>query len=85
VAAAAQQASTAPSLPDLGRLGIQLTTDASLAIVVLLVATTPSVYKPWGAIRDARATGVWIAIGALGALVLTVVIVHLAGGGRGHH
>jgi hypothetical protein len=29
-------------------LGVQLTADASLAIVVLLAATALSVYKPWG-------------------------------------
>jgi hypothetical protein len=40
--------------PELGRLGIQLVADASLAIVVLLAATTLSVYKPWGLTRYGR-------------------------------
>jgi hypothetical protein len=40
---------TAPGiLPDVGSLGTQLVGDAALAILLLLVATTLSVYKPWG-------------------------------------
>lgn len=35
-------------LPEVGSLGTQLVGDAALAVVVLLVATTLSVYKPWG-------------------------------------
>lgn len=36
------------TLPRLGRLGTQLVVDAGLAIVVLLICTTLSMYKPWG-------------------------------------
>ena len=48
---------TAPSQPmekttfsraDLGGLRIQMVADAGAALLVLLVATTLSVYKPWG-------------------------------------
>jgi hypothetical protein len=35
--------------PDLGRLQIQLIADAGAALLVLLLTTTISVYKPWGA------------------------------------
>lgn len=40
------------SLPDVGPLATQLVFDAGLAIVVLLVTTTLSVFKPWGRIRE---------------------------------
>ena len=36
------------SLPDVGRLGTQLIFDAGLAVIVLLIATVLSIYKPWG-------------------------------------
>ena len=50
VAGAARRVSgtAAGTLPEVGRLGTQLVADASLALVVLLVTTTLSVYKPWG-------------------------------------
>jgi hypothetical protein len=41
-------AETTLSSTDLGRLRIQLVADAGAALLVLLVATTLSVYKPWG-------------------------------------
>ncbi|HKB91517.1 MAG TPA: hypothetical protein VKC60_13450, partial [Opitutaceae bacterium] len=42
------------TLPSAGRLGLQLVVDASLAILVLLVVTTLSVFKPWGRIDYQR-------------------------------
>jgi hypothetical protein len=56
VADAARRASeTAPgTLPDVGRLGTQLVGDAGLAVLVLLVITTLSVFKPWGRTRYGR-------------------------------
>lgn len=50
VAAAARRVSEteASALPDVGRLGSQLVVDAGLAVLVLLVTTILSVYKPWG-------------------------------------
>jgi hypothetical protein len=38
----------AGTLPDVGHLGHQLVGDATLAVVVLLVNTVLSIYKPWG-------------------------------------
>jgi hypothetical protein len=56
VAGAARRAASAPvgAMPDVGSLGAQLVVDAALAIVVLLVATTLSIYKPWGKTRIGR-------------------------------
>lgn len=50
VASAAQLASaTAPGArPEVGGLGTQLVADAALGLLVLLVNTTLSVFKPWG-------------------------------------
>jgi hypothetical protein len=50
VAGAARRAvAAAPgTLPDVGRLGTQLIVDSGLALLVLVVITTLSVYKPWG-------------------------------------
>ncbi len=50
VAAAARRVSgaAAGTLPEVGRLGTQLVGDAGLAVLVLLVTTILSVYKPWG-------------------------------------
>jgi hypothetical protein len=50
VAVAARRASGAVvgTLPAVGPLGTQLVADAGLAVLVLLVATALSVYKPWG-------------------------------------
>ncbi|HEX2722166.1 MAG TPA: hypothetical protein VHM24_04565 [Gemmatimonadaceae bacterium] len=41
----------APDLPHLGQLGIQLIVDSALAVLVLLITSTLSVYKPWGRTR----------------------------------
>jgi hypothetical protein len=56
VAAAAARVSVANAntLPEVGKLGTQLVFDASAAVVVLLVTTILSVYKPWGQIGDSR-------------------------------
>jgi hypothetical protein len=53
VAGAARRVSGTASgtLPEVGRLGTQLVADASLAVLVLLVTTTLSIYKPWGRTR----------------------------------
>lgn len=50
VAGAASRVSAAPigTLPEVGSLGTQLVGDAGVAILVLLVTATLSVYKPWG-------------------------------------
>lgn len=53
VAGAARRVSEAApgTFPDVGRLGTQLVSDAGLALLVLLVATILSVFKPWGRTR----------------------------------
>jgi len=53
VAGAARRVSeTAPgTLPEVGHLGTQLVTDAGLGLLVLLMITTLSVFKPWGRTR----------------------------------
>lgn len=50
VAGAARRASAAApgTFPDVGGLGVQLVGDAGVALFVLLVITTLSVFKPWG-------------------------------------
>lgn len=50
VAGAARRVSgfAAGALPEVGRLGAQLVGDAGFAVLVLLMTTTLSVYKPWG-------------------------------------
>ena len=53
VATAARRVSGAApgTLPEVGRLGTQLVGDAGFALLVLLVITTLSVFKPWGRTR----------------------------------
>jgi hypothetical protein len=50
VAGAAKRvsATAAGTLPEVGHLGTQLVGDATLAVVVLLLNTLLSIYKPWG-------------------------------------
>ncbi len=48
-AAAKRVSEIAPeTLPELGRLGIQLVADAGIALLVLIFITILSVFKPWG-------------------------------------
>jgi hypothetical protein len=56
VASAARRVSRAAAgaWPEVGWLGTQLVGDAGLAVLVLLVITAMSVYKPWGKIRYGR-------------------------------
>ena len=53
VAGAAKRVMATPPgiLPEVGRLGPQLAGDAALGLLVLLVITTLSVFKPWGKTR----------------------------------
>ena len=103
VAAAAKRALALPAeaLTDagFGALQTQLVIDAILAIVVLLVTTTLSIYKPWGlsaygrrrqegAASPAEAgpsfSGLKIALIVCLAFAV-LVAVHLLKGGLGHH
>ena len=56
VAGAARRAMGTPPgvLPEVGRLGPQLVGDAALGLLVLLLITTLSVFKPWGMTRYGR-------------------------------
>lgn len=99
VAAAASVSALSPA--DLRPLRIQLVGDAGAAFVVLLVATSLSVYKPWGITaygrRQLRGVGDerrpnthtprWVYVAGLIAVlfVLFVVVMHLTGRGLGGH
>ncbi len=102
VAAAARRVSLAAAgtSPQVGRLGIQLVGDAGFALLVLLVTTTLSVYKPWGETGFGRwkqqqtpsettagglPIGVKIILASIGAIVVAMIVLHLAGGGLGAH
>lgn len=81
-------------------LRIQIITQAGAAILVLLAATTISVYKPWGKIQlglsnanktisiqkgsSKKSLGFYIII-ALVSLVIIFMTMHLLGGGMGNH
>jgi hypothetical protein len=88
-------AATTLSSADFRPLRLQLIADAGLALLVLLAATTLSVYKPWGLTPYAQRTfrrrsnsdtpwGRYVLLGIL-AVVILVALVHLAGGGLGGH
>jgi hypothetical protein len=97
VAGAARRASQgAPgTLPEVGRLRTQLVGDAGLALLVLLVITTLSVFKPWGKTRYGRrllqparlplSLGLKVALAIVGVIVVAVVVLHLTGHGLGNH
>jgi hypothetical protein len=86
---------------DLHQVRIQLIADAGAALIALLIATTLSVYKPWGLTSYGRridvvaaqsqrswtASAVWRALWILGLIMAIVlfVILHLASGEFGHH
>lgn len=86
------------SVADLRSLRVQLIADAGAALMALVVATTLSVYKPWGLTiygrdgtlieteRDLNASRVWTALwfaGLVGALTL-FALMHLFGGMHYH-
>jgi hypothetical protein len=80
---------------DLRQVRVQLVADAVLALLALIVATTLSVYKPWGMTPYGKrgqqewiaATPLWVKVSGLIALafVLLVAILHLTGHGLGGH
>ena len=89
------------SSADLRQLRIQLVADAGAAVFALLVATTLSVYKPWGltsyglrtesaGVRSDRvlaASTFWSRLWLVGVIVgvALFIILHLMAGGMGHH
>ncbi len=99
VAGAARRASAAPpgTRPDVGQLGIQLVGDAALAVVLLLAITALGVYKPWGRTpyglrlpdlphnEASMPSGLKVFLVIIGLIMALFLVVHLAGGGLGHH
>jgi hypothetical protein len=90
-AARCVSATAVGNLPEVGPLAVQLVADSGLAILVLLVATTLSVYKPWGPIfygwhqaQTARLPqGLMFLAAGLGVIVLIFGLLHHVG--SGHH
>ena len=91
-------AAAAGTMPSVGRLGTELVTKAGLAIVVLIVITTISIYKPWGLTSYGRrkkfpqlpnketSMGLKVSIAVIGLLVVVAIIAkHLTDHGLGHH
>ncbi len=84
----------AGNLPDAGHAGMQLAWDAGLAILVLILITTLSIYKPWGLTSYGRRRlpprpdvetplGLKIFLAAVGVIVLVGFVVSHHGG-HGH-
>ncbi|HSC40407.1 MAG TPA: hypothetical protein VLD19_21130 [Chitinophagaceae bacterium] len=91
------------TLPDieLRNLRIQLVFDAAAALLVLLVLTTISVYKPWGrttyGLRKERERGVvrkpttgkpwglYVLLGLIGLVMVLFIVLHLTGHGLHGH
>ena len=83
---------------ELRKLRIQLITDAGAALLVLLVITSISVFKPWGRtsfsfgkqpINITKGTGnkpwrLYIIYGFIGLIILLFIIFHLYTGGIKH-
>lgn len=76
--------------------GVQLVVDASLAVVLLVVATILSVFKPWGLTRHGQrvrdetkpaaglSTSAKVSLAAVFLLIATIAILHLTGRGLHH-
>ena len=98
---AAVAAETVLSSTDLRQLRIQLVADAGAALVAILVATTLSIYKPWGTTNygrrddarirtlDVTATSTriwkWLWLAAFLAAATLFAVLHLTGGGLHGH
>lgn len=97
VAAAAAERTL--SSGDLRQIRIQLVADAGAALMALLVATTLSVYKPWGmtaygrradrtmapkAESTASVLWRWLWLGALIVVAALFAFLHFTGGARAH-
>jgi len=85
VAEAARLVSVEPAVSGgcVGALGVQLVVDASLAVVVLVVATVLSILKPGGKVMWRRpSVRVWILV--IVVFLSLVVLHHLVGGGMRH-
>lgn len=82
------------TLNEFSSLRIRLIADAGAAMLVLLVTTTISVYKPWGLTKfgfsipkfqptTKKPLGVYLLIGLIAVLILFVVL-HIMNGGMHH-
>lgn len=99
-ALAAVAADTTLASTDLRQMRIQLVADAGAALLALLVATTLSVYKPWGmtsygrrragigarVVPQSTASRSWALLWVLGLLIVATLftIVHFMSDGLGH-
>ena len=99
--AARQAAAAALSSADLHAAGTELLVHSAGGLMVLLVVTILSVYKPWGLTRygrrKLRAQGVelaeestvdisrWVYVFGIFALAVLIVLRHLLGGHLAHH
>ncbi|HJQ20267.1 MAG TPA: hypothetical protein VJ867_07970 [Gemmatimonadaceae bacterium] len=89
---------TPAALPRLDGLRTQLLVDAAAAIALLIATTVLSIYKPWGRTAWSQETpstasheqpsapaGFRAFALVIAAIVATILIIHIAGGGLGHH
>ena len=99
--AARQAAAAALFSANLHAAGRELLVHSAGGLLVLVVVTTLSVYKPWGLTRYGRRklhgqgvelaegstvdTSRWVYVFGILALVLLIVVRHLLGGHLGHH
>lgn len=96
-AAKLASAAEAGAMPDIGRTGTQLVGDAGLGLVVLLMITILSTYKPWGLTRYGRRikapqrpdaetpAGLRVFLAIVGTLALVgFILSHLTGHGFHH-
>jgi hypothetical protein len=87
VAEGARLASAAaPAFPTLAlqALGVQLRTDALLALLVLLTITAIAVYKPWGLVGQLSRRLRWL-LAAITALLVAFIALHLNGRSAHQH
>ena len=70
----------APRLPEgrLRELGVQLVLDSGFALLLLLVITLISIYKPWGAVGKVTRS-FKLSLAAVTALVVAFIALHLSG------
>ena len=68
--------------PDFNMLRVQLLVHAADGLLILIITTVLSVYKPWGKIMKSR--GLYLLLGFTGVLFLFIIL-HLIGGGMSSH
>jgi hypothetical protein len=85
------------STGDFGDIRISLVVHAVGGLLLLLTATTLSIYKPWGMTPYGRRKvvnivstpvsrrGIYIVLGIIGVVLLLLLLHHVAGSGARHH